>query len=586
LAPDEGERILQYIRLCVAAACAVVVVGALPAVAGAGPPTTCAANGGVSTPARAEGATELVGDAVLNCTGGTATPSANPVPTFTITAVLSAPLTSRVLASPWGEPLLLVDEPAAGSQLACQTLNGECTLTGNGTGAGQYNGSFGHPNIFQGQISGNTVTFANIPIDSAGANSRVLRITNLRADVTGIPTGGGGVPGSVAATIGINGSSAPSVNNGTPTLAFVQQGLTFAALTPNGSAPLPGATDVPACGSQAVGTLRYTENFATALKKRTVASDPTITGPQNSLTVGTYNTESGFFNPVLVGNAARGNLGAAGLADFGTRIKAVFDHLPDGASLFVPTTLASAKGQAKLQLVTSETAPYSAVAPSGSGPAGTAPVAASGGRAVAVWQVTDASPNDFETLTVPVTAASGAGAGTVTVAGGLGPGGSSGSIPRFADPAGSVDLARIAACPGGASGAAAVVRRLSLSPKSFRAASSGASVSAVRRRRPPIGTKVTLLLTGRAAAKLTVERAAAGRRSGRRCGKPTLRNRRARKCTRYLKLRGSITRRAGAKSTFRFRGRIGGRRLAVGRYRLVAVVGKTAPKRASFTIVR
>jgi len=256
--------------------------------------------------------------------------------------------------------------------------------------------------------------------------------------------------------------------------------------------------------------------------------------------------------------------------------------------LFVPTTLASAKGQAKLQLVSGETAPYSAVAPSGSGPAGTAPVVASGGRAVAVWQVTDASPNDFETLTVSVTAASGAGAGTVTVTGGYAPSGSSSSIPRFADPAGSTDLAKIAACPGGGgAGAGGVaVWRLSLSPKSFRAASSGASVSVVRRRRPPIGTKVTLLLTGRAAAKLTVERRAAGRRSGRRCVKPTRRNRNARKCTRYVKLRGSITRRAGAKSIFKFRGRIGGRKLATGHYRLVAVVGKTAPRRASFTIVR
>jgi hypothetical protein len=42
----------------------------------------------------------------------------------------------------------------------------------------------------------------------------------------------------------------------------------------------------------------------------------------------------------------------------------------------------------------------------------------------------------------------------------------------------------------------------------------------------------------------------------------------------------------GAKPTFKFRGRIGGRKLAPGRYRLVAVVARTAPKRASFTIVR
>ena len=38
-------------------------------------PFQCFANGGVSTPARSEGLTELVGDLVLNCTGGTPTAS-------------------------------------------------------------------------------------------------------------------------------------------------------------------------------------------------------------------------------------------------------------------------------------------------------------------------------------------------------------------------------------------------------------------------------------------------------------------------------------------------------------------------------
>ncbi len=583
------SRILRFIRLSGAATCAVAILVALPAGAGAAGPATCTPNTSVTPTMRGEGMTEQAGDVAFVCTGGTATANGAAVPTFNITAALNVPLTSRVLASPWGEPLLLVDEPAPASQLACQTANGECTLNGAATsdGANQYDGSFGHPNVFQGQVSGNTVTFPNVPIDARPSSSRVLRITNLRADVTGIPSSGGGPPGSVTATFSINGVGAPMMSNGTQTVGFVQRGITFAALAPDGSTPLAGATDVPACGSRAVGTLRYAEAFGTTLRKRTQASDPTITAPQD--TPGSiYNAESDFFNPLLVGNAARGNLGAAGLADFGTRVKAVFDHVPDGASLFVPTTLSAGPGKAQLQLIAGETGPYSPVAPAGAGPAGTASVPVSSGRAVAVWEVTNADPNSSETLTVPVTVASGAGAGTVTVSGGLGPSASSSSIPRFADPGGAVDLARIAACPGagGAGGAAAAARRLSLSPRTFRAASSGASVSAIRRRRPPIGTRVTLLLTARAAAKLTVERAAAGRRSGRRCVKPTRRNRNARRCTRYLKLRGSITRRAGAKSTFRFRGRIGGRRLAPGRYRLVAVVGKTAPKRASFTIVR
>jgi hypothetical protein len=92
--------------------------------------------------------------------------------------------------------------------------------------------------------------------------------------------------------------------------------------------------------------------------------------------------------------------------------------------------------------------------------------------------------------------------------------------------------------------------------------------------------------------RFTVERARPGRRVRGRCVKPTRRNRTRRKCTRYVRQRGSFTVAAGAGETrFRFTGRLRGRKLRPGRYRLVAVAtddtGKrSAPKRARFTIVR
>jgi hypothetical protein len=49
---------------------------------------------------------------------------------------------------------------------------------------------------------------------------------------------------------------------------------------------------------------------------------------------------------------------------------------------------------------------------------------------------------------------------------------------------------------------------------------------------------------------------------------------------------GSFTRRAGAKSKFRFTGRLRSKALASGRYRLVARAGKTPTKSAAFRIVR
>ena len=133
-----------------------------------------------------------------------------------------------------------------------------------------------------------------------------------------------------------------------------------------------------------------------------------------------------------------------------------------------------------------------------------------------------------------------------------------------------------------------------LSNARMRAAARGASAipSPGRRRRAPIGTRVMFRLSEAASVRFTVERARPGRRVRGRCVKPTRRNRKRRKCTRYLRQRGSFTVAAGAGETrFRFTGRLRGRKLRPGRYRLVAVAtdadGKrSAPERARFTIVR
>ena len=56
-----------------------------------------------------------------------------------------------------------------------------CFVNGNGSGV-KYDGFAGRPNIFQGFVGGNTVTFFGVPLD---AGSRTLRVVNLRADATG-----------------------------------------------------------------------------------------------------------------------------------------------------------------------------------------------------------------------------------------------------------------------------------------------------------------------------------------------------------------------------------------------------------------
>src|SRR5258708_26453046 len=79
-------------------------------------PFQCFANGGVSTPARSEGITELVGDLVLNCIGGIPPPPGVASPPGNIQIFLNTPPTHR-FATPSGAPTqysaapLLFDEP-------------------------------------------------------------------------------------------------------------------------------------------------------------------------------------------------------------------------------------------------------------------------------------------------------------------------------------------------------------------------------------------------------------------------------------------------------------------------------------------
>jgi hypothetical protein len=128
---------------------------------------------------------------------------------------------------------------------------------------------------------------------------------------------------------------------------------------------------------------------------------------------------------------------------------------------------------------------------------------------------------------------------------------------------------------------------LALGSSRFAAAPSGPSIA-----RAAIGTTVSYRLSEAASVTFTVERSAPGRKVGRRCVKPSRRNRSRPRCTRYVRLRGSFTHRGQAgRNSFKFTGRLAGRKLRPGRYRLVAVArdaagNASAAKRVSFRIVR
>jgi hypothetical protein len=101
---------------------------------------------------------------------------------------------------------------------------------------------------------------------------------------------------------------------------------------------------------------------------------------------------------------------------------------------------------------------------------------------------------------------------------------------------------------------------------------------------------VSYRLAATATVRLTAERAARGRRVGGACVRPSRGNRGRPACTRFVRVRGALSRtgKAGANATV-FGGRVGGRRLAAGRYRLAAVArtaaGSSVPRRAGFRVL-
>jgi hypothetical protein len=120
--------------------------------------------------------------------------------------------------------------------------------------------------------------------------------------------------------------------------------------------------------------------------------------------------------------------------------------------------------------------------------------------------------------------------------------------------------------------ATASVSKLSIKPSIFRAASSGPSASRAKRRRHKVGTTVSYTDSQAGTATLTVLRPAKGRRvrkgKKRVCAKPTRKNRKKRRCTRYVKV-GSFTHKdVAGKNRLHFSGRIRHRKLRPGRYRL------------------
>ncbi len=462
--PEFRKGLIALAGVALFAGLASAQVGLPNGVPGFTAPVCTTTNGAVTPTLRTEGYTELAGDIVIVCQGGSPPALGSVIPTANITVFLNTAVTSRLLPTTTvanaSEALLLVDEP--GSSLSgygpsvAQTL---CQSPSNGAGAGgcqELVGTVGTnggvpilasscpttsttcnagsgflstlvgPNIFQGVVNGSAVTFFGVPVlpPATQGLTRVLRITNIRANANGV-AGGGPTPGSVVASISTNGSSSLPITNSTLTVGFVQQGLspTGTGVRNSQNTGSNSGTTFPQCASVSVtstsstaaastGGVQFQENFGTAFKIRTQ-------GVQNI--PGTiYNSESGFFLAAAnFTNSATGLTNSAGLADYGTRLKAVFSNVPSGVSLYVSVrdvtnNFATGTNAAQAGLVVSETAvdnpgppfvPQTGVFPSNATIAtgvGIAPLTVIAGTGEAVWEIISTNPAAIDTVNFAV----------------------------------------------------------------------------------------------------------------------------------------------------------------------------------------
>jgi hypothetical protein len=408
-----------------------VICGAL-ANAQVAPALQCVANAGVPPIIRAEGVADQVGDLVLNCNGGTPTANGAVIPKVNIQIFLNTNITSRLLADPWSEGIVIIDEPNSpsnpGSPLLQCGLTGSsfnlvpqtCDVLGTGTGIGVYSGFRGtgnvgesgfvpgRPNVYQGrQAAPNSLVWLGVPVDPPGTlTTRIIRITNVRAHAAGLAGSAQGlIPATVTMFVSVTGATSIPINQPQQTVAFIQPGMTFSVVDPVNLLQCfsvnSGLATNPANTAGVINmSLRYAENFATSFKVRSFQTDPLTVADQN-VPGGIYNTESMFVNQFgtypFGSVTGRGNLAIGGQATQGTRLMAKFNNVPTGVRLYVtiaPTAVVALSGgtttiSANLVATAPDgSGPYSAMSASSAAPApGIAEVVTIGGTGQAVWEI-------------------------------------------------------------------------------------------------------------------------------------------------------------------------------------------------------
>lgn len=354
------------------------------------PVLQCIANVGATPTVRTEGLTERVGDVVFNCTGGTPLPLGAAVPTTNLTLRFNVPVTNAHTPDGPSDVLLLIDEPGATSSSA-PILFQPASISAPpspiiNTGSGTFDGSPGHPNVFQGLVRANQVTFNGVPILAPATNgTRIFRVTNTRVNATSLSD-----RSPVLATILPANGIAISNPNIDP-LATVSQGLsTSISQSFTGSACTP--TNFPFTGTPnptQMANIRFGEGFLNSFKtfSTTQGTGAQRLPPQATQSVPGQNvlgSELGFTLPQINSQVSSG-----------TQFELLF-NAPTGVDLYLPVLLGT---NSHLVAINQPGGQRQLVVPT----AGTFfKVPMTNGRGSAFYEVSDQAANIVESFTVPV----------------------------------------------------------------------------------------------------------------------------------------------------------------------------------------
>jgi hypothetical protein len=498
------KEMADFRRFMMVLAAVALLLGTVSTVSAQAPPALSCNASAVPTQSRQQGETELMGDVLLQCTGGTPTGAGLPDPLVNVQVFLNGTnVTSRILSTSGAtsgatEALLIVDDGTVPPNIAAQFCpQSPCDNVGGGSIAtSPYNGATiaGNKSVFYGTWNvnqPNSITFAGIPIDPPGTagGTRTIRITNIRGNMSPF------LPGAqITEFVSVSGSN-PSVpiNNPTQIVSQVQNGIvvsnsgltSFSQCT--SVAVVSGKISIAAGDVGNAGYITVQKGFANAFKVRNSAVTTAAgVGPGNIAAVpvdqntpGNFNvnTETGFYTQEFPAP-----FNVAGLADTGTRIAVLFQNVPSGAHVYVPLLLSHlspdiigtnpalqyadpATGSLAGVLVSGETGTTvitaaASVDNTGNGVYALSEVALTSGAGEVVYEVSNGNPGTIEQFNIPITVAyianPGAGTpafGTATVGASFAPRiadilaeTSSVAIPRFIDSSVQKNIFSIVAC--------------------------------------------------------------------------------------------------------------------------------------------